>query len=74
MHALYIGKDRKVAIDKEPLINQVHPTLSGEAKNDVTVIDLTVTFVDPAAAVGDESEKMLEGVPPVRVILPEHKD
>lgn len=75
MHALQINKDRKIALEKPPLIDLTHPSMTAEQRKQVKFIDITVTFVDPNATHVDEqtgipTEKMLEGVPPVRVILP----
>jgi hypothetical protein len=48
MHALNLGKDRAIVLSKEPLVVQVHPALSPEARALINTIDLTITFVDPS--------------------------
>ena len=71
MHALN-GKDPEAALGKDSIVNITYPSASAESKSALNHIDLTVTFVDPKAPLDEEtgSEKMLEGVPTVRVILP----
>ena len=73
MHALNIGKDRKSVLNKEPLLSQTHPSRKSEDKHP-DFVELTVTFVDPKSpAAGTADEKMLEGVPTVRIIFNEEE-
>lgn len=56
MHALQLGGDRTSALKKIPLMSQTG------SNDDTEFFDLTVTFIDPNAT-GEDSEKVLEGVP-----------
>lgn len=69
MHALNLGKDRNLVLDKEPLITQVHSALNAEARAQLKHIDLTITFIDAKATSSLEEEKILQGVPPIRVLF-----
>jgi hypothetical protein len=68
MSALNMG-DRATALSAKPLLDML-PILPKE-KNSLEFIDLLVTFVDPKS---EDKEKVLEGVPPVRVFLPEPEE
>ena len=80
MYALQQGKSdeqRRQALNKSSIIDLTHP--GGVNATKVAFIDLTVTFVDPKASkvVAEDqintdsqgSEKVLEGVPQVRVVF-----
>lgn len=56
MHALHLGGDRNSALKKIPLVTQTN------SNDETEFIDLTVTFIDQKAT-GENSEKVLEGVP-----------
>jgi hypothetical protein len=72
MHALTFGskEKKKESLDSKALLEQTHPTLTVAEREKVLFIDLTVTFVDPKAeGYGTSAEKVLEGIPTVRVNL-----
>lgn len=66
MHALH-GKDNamKQEILNKPLIDLTH----NKGKEGLDFIDLTITFADESIKNEDGSEKILEGVPPIRVVF-----
>ena len=66
MHALH-GQDNALRIEilNKELIDLTH----NKGKEGLDFIDLTITFADESIKNEDGSEKILQGVPPVRVVF-----